>query len=294
MQWIRAIDVDLSHDLSALVVFLQQRQIPHRISEEQGRQVVWVLDEVSVAPLREFVEELISGSIKINISPVNPAAKHAAPGQAVDKILLSLLRSPATALLLILSLLGYAAVELHLIGIRSALFFLQIEDGKPLTLSDTLAHGHIWRLVTPIFIHFGIFHIVFNALWLWDLGRRIEQLHGARAYLSGVILMAALSNTVQYLWGGDAHFGGMSGVIYGFVGYIWMRQRFSPHPLLNIPQGIIIFMLVWLLLGMSGIIDFFMSGGGIANGAHLGGLVAGMLLGLLDSDLLKRNSGNIK
>jgi len=91
-------------------------------------------------------------------------------------------------------------------------------------------------------------------------------------------LMAVASNLGQYLWSGPSLFGGMSGVVYGLLGYVWIRHKVSPRPQLAIPPGLLGFMLFWLLLGMSGIIDLLMSGS-IANAAHAVGLVTGMILG---------------
>ena len=93
-----------------------------------------------------------------------------------------------------------------------------------------------------------------------------------------VLLMAIASNLGQYLWSGPALFGGMSGVVYGLLGYIWIRNRVYPSPILSLPGGLLGFMLIWLLAGMSGFMELLM-GVNIANAAHAIGLISGMVLG---------------
>ena len=70
----------------------------------------------------------------------------------------------------------------------------------------------------------------------------------------------------------------MSGVVYGLLGYIWIRNRVSPRPILSLPGGLLGFMLIWLLAGMSGFMELLM-GVNIANAAHAIGLISGMVLG---------------
>src|SRR5690606_16541906 len=74
-----------------------------------------------------------------------------------------------------------------------------------------IASGQLWRLVTPIFLHGGILHLVFNMLWLYQLGSAIEHYEGSRLLLLMVMILGALCNTAQYLVSGPA-FVGMSGV----------------------------------------------------------------------------------
>src|SRR5690606_25800074 len=125
-----------------------------------------------------------------------------------------------------------------------------------------------WRLLTPAFLHFGFFHLLFNSLWMWDLGRRLELGLGWKHYLLFVLCSAVTANLTQYMWGGSALFGGMSGVVYALVGFIWLRQRFDASPVFAVPKSIIAFMLVWLVLCMTGVVDYFIAGS-VANAAHV-------------------------
>jgi len=85
------------------------------------------------------------------------------------------------------------------------LFFSEYSQGLPEILS-----GQVWRLVTPVILHFGILHIVFNMMWLYDLGSAIEQRQGTGRMAILVVVVAVLSNLSQFFWDGP-NFGGMSG-----------------------------------------------------------------------------------
>lgn len=135
-------------------------------------------------------------------------------------------------------------------------------------------HGQVWRLITPIFIHFGLMHLVFNMIWLWELGGIIEIRRSAVTLLIMVLVIAGLSNLAQFFWGGPG-FGGMSGVVYGLLGYLWMQGRFNPHFGAYLKPPLVVMMLAWFALCWSGLLDY--AGGlKIANMAHTVGLVMGV------------------
>jgi GlpG protein len=88
------------------------------------------------------------------------------------------------------------------------------------------------------------------------------------------------SNYCQYLWEGPSIFGGMSGVVYAFMGVILVSHWRRPGWILPPPMAVFAFMLIWLLIGMAGSMEFI-GAGAVANGAHVGGLLTGCLLGML-------------
>lgn len=137
-----------------------------------------------------------------------------------------------------------------------------------------ISDGQLWRLLTPIFLHFGIWHILFNMLWLYVLGNQVEQRDSSRYLLLFVVVSGILSNVAQYLITGPG-FGGFSGVVYGLLGYVWMQRRFNPRRGYEIDNFTIIFMIAWLILGIVGAL------GNIANSAHLFGLITGLIWGLI-------------
>lgn len=144
-----------------------------------------------------------------------------------------------------------------------------------------IARGQIWRLLTPIFLHatlagsgLGILHILFNMLWLRDLGGMLENAQGPAGLLHKVVVIGVLSNLLQFTLGGPA-FGGMSGVVFGLLGYIWVRGRLDLTGGLYVHSQTMMMMMFWFFLCLTGLM------GPIANAAHAGGLVSGMAWGWL-------------
>ena len=144
-----------------------------------------------------------------------------------------------------------------------------------------IRNGEIWRLVTPAFIHFGLFHIVFNMLWTWELGRLIEWRQGGILLGVLIVVMAAVSNLAQYVVSGPL-FGGMSGVVYGLFGYIWLQGVTNPQFAVKMNPAVVKLLLAWFVICWTGILEMVF-GIAIANTAHTAGLVSGVLLSLLVS-----------
>ncbi len=138
-------------------------------------------------------------------------------------------------------------------------------------------HGEIWRLFTPMFIHFTPLHILFNMLWLKDLGSMIEGRQSSWYLGLLVLVIAAGSNVAQFYFGHMPNFGGMSGVVYGLLGYVWIRGKLDPGSGLGVHPSTMIMMILWLIAGFARLL------GPIANSAHLSGLVLGVLWGYLSS-----------
>jgi GlpG protein len=130
-----------------------------------------------------------------------------------------------------------------------------------------------WRLVTPIFIHFGVLHLLFNMFMVSDLGNQVEARRGSWRMLALVLAIAIPSNVAQYLYSNPL-FGGLSGVAYGLFGYIWMKSRFDPGSGFYLHQRDVTIMLLWFVLCMVGVI------GHVANVVHGVGLAVGMVIGI--------------
>lgn len=263
----RAMQVPLNEDLSQLTRFLRSRGLVHRITEEAGRQVVWTVDEADAQVVQALYEQGVPDVVESDAKRVSTV-----PMSGV-----MLRRVPLTLAILLLT--GLVALWTALGTRPEAIIHLTF---TPLAPNGYLAHdldfAQWWRLLTPIFMHFGILHLAFNALWYWELGRRIELYSGSLWLLGLTVLFALTSNLAQWLVSPDVVFGGLSGVLYGLLGYCWIYQMLAPNAFFALPKGVVILMLVWLALGVSGLIT--LAGlGSIANAAHIGGLVSGCIAG---------------
>lgn len=154
------------------------------------------------------------------------------------------------------------------------------------TLFEKIRQGQVWRLISPCFLHKDLLHLLFNMLWLWMLGKQIEQRLSKTKYLLLILIIGIISNTAQYLMSGP-YFLGYSGIITGMVGFIWSRQHVAPW------EGYPLQSMVFLFLGVYVILMFILSffsfvtqivglnlfTPNIANTAHIVGAIVGYVLG---------------
>ena len=275
VEWIELTKLRADADLDGLVLTLNRHGIEHRITREQEDIYLLIADASKTDQALEIIDQ-VQRVININ--------KQQAANAPSARILADayLRRLPVTIATLVFCILGAALVKFFpdLLSVFTFQKFTIINnvDIEFEPLSEALARNEWWRILTPAFLHFGIFHVVFNSLWLWEFGRRIELLVGSGAYLLLLSAMAVGANVGQYLWSGPSLFGGLSGVVYGLLGYIWIRGKRAPHPLLELPGAILPIMLVWLLVCLFGVVDLLIQGG-VANGAHVSGLLIGMVFG---------------
>ncbi|MCD9573076.1 rhomboid family intramembrane serine protease [Pseudomonas protegens] len=278
MSAVAVLRLPLATDLSGFVKLLQRMQVPHRVSEEAGEQVLWVPESIS-EDVRGLYQRFPQGDPEQQLD----IPQASAPARA--GFVQQLRSSPVTALVLLLSL---AVCGITLLGdnLQTLSWFTFLEFrvvGDYIqfsSLADSLAAGQWWRLVTPMLIHFGFLHIAMNGMWYWELGRRIEMRQGGINLLGLTLLFSLVSNYAQYYFSGPTLFGGLSGVLYGLLGHCWIYQLLAPNPIYRLPRGVLVMMLVWLLLCLSGLVSMI-GFGEIANAAHVGGLLIGCLTGLL-------------
>lgn len=135
----------------------------------------------------------------------------------------------------------------------------------------------LWRYFSHALLHFSPLHIIFNCLWWWLLGGQIERQCGM-AKLVQLFLLSSLISGFGQFWLVGPNFGGLSGVVYALLGYIWWMDWLAPQRGLVIERSYVIFMLVWLVIGFAEPM-----GMAIANMAHVFGLLSGCLIALFDA-----------
>lgn len=160
--------------------------------------------------------------------------------------------------------------------------FLKTDIGfqYPALENTYLLNNEWWRLLTPTFLHFSLTHLAFNCLWIYILGSKIEELDGKGLFLFVFVTSSILSNAGQFLWTQQILFGGLNGGVYGLLGYCFIIELDGKKGRYGLPEALYLFMLIWLLIGFTGILSVF-GFGNVANTAHLIGMIAGFIIGLI-------------
>jgi GlpG protein len=162
---------------------------------------------------------------------------------------------------------------------RDAVSALLLSDPRALPARDLGLLGHHFellalpfsepfRFITQLFVQFDPLELLFELIMLRELGRVIEGVHGARKFAALVALFALVSCVAQYEIGRSPEFSGMSGVVFGLLGLVWVRGRFDLRTRYALTRGTVQFMVLWLCLG-------FISAFKIALWCPLFGLLTG-------------------
>lgn len=273
--------VDRQERAQQFLGYLQTIGINGEVRECRPAWSVWVYSEDDLQRAQgEFMSYLKSPNAPqfdppLRIPGIRKAPSSASPALPMPRSAASAPESmsiPVTGILILLSVLVTVGASL-----KNGLWITShLKCALP-----GLARGELWRLVTPIFLHasifapmgMGILHILFNMLWLGHLGSMIEGIKGRWFFLVLVVVIAAVSNLAQTIFQGP-NFGGMSGVVYGLFGYVWMKMRWAPEPGLGLDSTNVAMLLAWF------VICLFSLAGVVANWAHGMGLLTGMLFGI--------------
>jgi GlpG protein len=293
-------------DATRFAAYLVVQGIPAQAEAEGSDWAVWVRDEDQLAAARAAMAEFRSDPTQPKFQGVEQTAEQrrreeAQKRESARQNVVTMgqrwrkpgggMRRPLTITVILLC--GIIGVATNMGDNQNSLLLQRLlfcdldhlaTGWQPDSLSDKLIdvrRGEVWRVLTPALVHYGPMHLAFNMVMFYQLGSLLEHRRGSWSLLLLMLAVGLPSNLAQALvpqqWGGSVYFAGLSGVVFGLLGYLWMKSRFDPGSGLYINRGTVLMAVIFLVLGFAG---FFNTGDvRIANWAHGVGFGMGILLG---------------
>ncbi|MEM7165026.1 MAG: rhomboid family intramembrane serine protease [Planctomycetota bacterium] len=272
--------------------FLERLEISAETRRSGDEWQIWTHHEKTTAAAREELATFIAEPTHPRYLEIKPA-KVAKDGAAQQQ----LTRRPRTArrewradggnqLSLALIIISAGVMLLRGLGdsdlpLKMALNIVPFDPQTRLITNSVwgaVLDGQVWRIISPIFLHSGWLHLSMNGLGTYYLGSMIEMRIGLARFLGLTLLIGAVSNIAQSF--SSNSFGGLSGVVYGYVGYCWMKTRYAPSLGYWLPPEVIAMALGWAVLCLFS--------DRVANTAHFTGLAVGMLVSAIPELLRQR------
>lgn len=198
-------------------------------------------------------------------------------------------RQPWVTAFVVLACLGVYVIQAAISGYWVAL------DGVTLTewginIGPQTVHGAWWRLPASIFLHLNLVHLAVNMWVLWSAGRLAERLFGNLVYAVIYLVAGLVGGLLSIAWNPAVVTAGASGAIFGVLGAL---IAYLVHGGTRVPRRILRAHLIPTLLFTLFSILNGLAQAGIDNAAHVGGLVAGLLLGWAFAIPFSRQSGGL-
>ncbi|MCO4322234.1 rhomboid family intramembrane serine protease [Aliidiomarina quisquiliarum] len=246
--------------IKPIYIMLHSYGVPVSVTREGERFHLWLLQPAFEAHARELMQQFAEHPERFNTA-----------NEIETSVLAPLWRTlakQAGPVTFIIAFIVLAVGLLQQLSSEATLKYLLIAhpNFQHLNMSEP------WRIITPAFLHFSATHLVFNLFWWWYLGGRIELYLGSKMLIGLFFVTGIAANITQFYWQGPL-FGGLSGVVYGLLGFAMVMSAKRGGPLW-LPPMLLVFMVGWLLLGYTNALPVNM-----ANDAHLAGLISGIIAG---------------
>lgn len=147
-------------------------------------------------------------------------------------------------------------------------------DVSSLMEDAMIRRGELWRLVTSIFPHVDVLHLIFNLYWLWVFGTLVEEVYGHFKTAALILLFAVGPNALEYAFSSGGV--GLSGVGYGLFGLLWILSKRDERFRDSVDQRTVKLFVIWFFFCIFATATNFMRVGNVAHGA---GGVLGILTG---------------
>lgn len=133
-----------------------------------------------------------------------------------------------------------------------------------------IVEGEYWRFITPMFLHIGVFHLLFNSYALYNLGPGIEGVYGRWKFLLIYLFAGATGSLASFYFSNNIS-AGASGAIFGLLGaFLFFGYKRPKIFARGLGGGIVTALIINLVYGFTAT--------GIDNFAHLGGLFGGLII----------------
>ncbi|WP_274308356.1 rhomboid family intramembrane serine protease [Solibacillus daqui] len=143
-----------------------------------------------------------------------------------------------------------------------------------MSVNGLIAQGEWWRIITSMFLHVGFTHVLFNMFSLFLFGPELEKIAGKMRFLTIYFLAGIFGIAATYLTQEPTYASvGASGALYGIFGAFAALVYYTRHLFPQLKQ------IILPLIVISVIMTFLTPNINIA--AHLGGLIAGFILGIV-------------
>ena len=292
---------------AAFCSFLWSQGIENQVETEDNRCALWVHSEAHRAEagalLVEFQRDPAQARFQLDTAGLLAAAEKALETARIEP------SSSAHPLMLVTVPYGVGAVTLVLVLVSLALAFVGWFGYEDRVLQELLitslpieaasapvvpalpeiAQGEFWRLLTPALLNVDVLPLMFNLLLLLHLGSMIESCVGAGRLGFLFIVIGVLSNLAQFYVSGPA-FCGAAGILFGLLGYVWIRGRLDSASGLFLRPHVVAMMLVFYIVGMVGSATglFKLS---LGTTAQVTGFALGLLWGFLAVLAARRRAG---